>query len=224
MPTLAMFIMIVPLRTVLEEDSSFILDLLQGPQLTLGVIALAILGIQPFALNQFASDGEGLARQLLVPLSPRDLILGKAVGLGFLVGLSTLVAVLATAAIVGRGSVGTWVAVLLTILPVYLLMAPISVVLSLYFPKAMNLGGLGNKSKPHQLATLLGLVAFAVVVPPVFGLVTVGVGLLGAPWWTALGVIVLAAVTAIAGLVFLRFAAPVLPTRAEAILAAIREK
>lgn len=224
MPTLAMLIVIIPVRTLLEQEESFVLDLFQGPQMALGVVAFAMLGIQPFALNQFASDGEGLARQILLPLRPRDLLVGKAVGLGLLVGVSSLVAVLAVSALVARGSVGSWLAIVLTVLPIYLLMAPVSVALSLYFPKAMDLGGMGNKSKPHQLATLLALMALAVILGPVFGLVGVGLGLLGAPWLTLLGVLVLAFVAYAVWRVFLHFAAPVFPTRAEAILAAIREK
>lgn len=224
MPTLAMLVIVVPLRTALAKEDSFILDLFEGPQLALGVVALTMLSIQPFTFNQFASDGEGLARQLLVPLRSRDLILGKAVGLGALALLSTLVAVLAVAALVGKGSLGSWLAIFLTALPVYLLMAPVSVVLSLYFPKAMDLGGLGNKSKPHALAAFLGFLAFGAVVSPVFGVVIVGIGLLGAPWWTALTVGLFTVFTAVAALVFLHFAAPVLPVRSEAILAAIRDK
>lgn len=224
LPTLATIIIIVPLRTVVGEEVGFLHQLFQGPQMALAVVAFAMLGIQPFALNQFAADGEGLARQLLVPLHPRELLLGKAVGLGFLVGASSLVAVLVVSALVARGGVGTWLAIFLTVLPIYLLMAPISVVLSLYFPKAMDLGGMGNKSKPHQLATLFALLALAVVLGPVFGLVGLGLGLLGAPWLTLLAVLLLGAVSAVVWLVFLHFAAPVFPARTEAILAAIREK
>lgn len=224
MPTLAAVIVIVPLRTLVGEEAGFLWSLFQGPQMALAIVAFAMLGIQPFALNQFAADGEGLARQLLVPLRPRDLLLGKAVGLGLLVGASSLVAVLVVSALVASGSVGSWLAIFLTVLPIYLLMAPVSVVLSLYFPKAMDLGGMGNKSKPHQLATLLALLALGVVLAPVFGLVGVGLGLLGAPWLTLLAVLLLGAVSAVVWLVFLHFAAPVFPARAEAILAAIREK
>ena len=224
MPTLAAIIVIVPLRTVLRDEAGFLQGLFQGPQMALAIVAFAMLGIQPFALNQFAADGEGLARQLLVPLRPRDLLLGKAVGLGLLVGVSSLVAVLVVSALVASGSVGSWLAIFVTVLPIYLLMAPISVVLSLYFPKAMDLGGMGNKSKPHQLATLLALLALGAILAPVFGLVGLGLGLLGAPWLTLLGVLVLAAVALAVWLVFLHFAAPVFPARAEAILAAIRDK
>ncbi|MDA8020969.1 MAG: hypothetical protein MPN21_26325 [Thermoanaerobaculia bacterium] len=224
MPTVAMLIIVVPLQAALAGEENVFLRSLQGPPLALGAVAFAILGIQPFALNQFAADGEGLARQLLVPLRSRDLILGKAIGLGVLVGLSTLVGILATVASVGRGSVAVWLAILLTALPVYLLMAPLSFILSLYFPKAMDLDGLGHKSKPHQLAALLGLVAVAGVLSLIFSLVGLGIGFLGTPWWTVFAILVLALGAAVAALVFLHYAAPVLPARTEAILAAIRER
>ncbi len=135
-----------------------------GAALALGSAVFANLSLQSLSLNLFAIDGPGFSLSVLSPLSRRDLVLGKAAAEGLLAtGLTIL----------GSGVVMTlepaalpfWPAILLAGVAISALLAPLHAWISMFFPKAVDLGRLGKQAQPNQLANLVGLVATAVSVP-----------------------------------------------------------
>lgn len=122
--------------------------------------ATCVLAILPFAMNQFALDRSGLTLQLLAPLRDIDILIGKAVGNGLIVGLSGLVCVGLAFALVGGGHPALWLSIPLALASTYLLAAPAAAAVSAVLPRAVDLNSIGSRSNAHGLAGLVGVVIF----------------------------------------------------------------
>lgn len=130
--------------------------------------AIALLGVLPFAVNQFAVDRAGLTLLLLAPIRTRALLAGKTAGNGVVAALPALVCLAAAAVLYPSGSPALWLCVPLGFTATYLLVAPAAAALSAIFPKAVDLGSGGSGSNPHGAASLAGLaITAAAGTPPV---------------------------------------------------------
>ena len=133
-----------------------------------------LYALQAFHLNQFGSDRAGLSLHFLSPVSDLELVKGKAAGGGvvYLVSLA-ICCVCAFAVAPGPLDIG-WVAVLLSALATYALLAPGAAALSALFPKTADLSKTGSGGNPHGFAILLGTLALSVLVAPPALLLGVG--------------------------------------------------
>lgn len=127
---------------------------------------VAIMAMLQLAVNQFAIDKAGFTRQMLLPLSVRDLLLGKAVGNAMTVLLPALASSLVAAVMFPGGPLGYWIAIFLGAAATFALLSPIAAALSAAFPKTADLNSIGNSSNPHQAAGLLGMLSFVVSSAP----------------------------------------------------------
>jgi hypothetical protein len=131
----------------------------------------SVLALIPLAMNQFAIDKAGFTRQMLLPLTVRELLWGKAVGNAFTAAIPGIFCLLLPAVMFPFGPVSYWVGLVLAVIATYALIAPAAAALSAIFPKAVDLNSIGNSSNAHQGAGLLGMLAFAAAVAPA-GLLT----------------------------------------------------
>src|SRR5262249_45309578 len=149
-----------------------------GHGLALAAIGVftSVLALLPIAMNQFAVDRAGFTRQMLSPISIRELLAGKAVGNALIAGIpASLCFILAMA--IFRGAPSLWLGLLFAAVATYALFAPVAAALSAIFPKAVDLNSIGNSSNAHQAAGLLGLLAFlaSAAVPALLTLLAVGI-------------------------------------------------
>ena len=132
---------------------------------TFGAFA-SILGLIPLAMNQFAIDKAGFTRQMLVPLTVRELLWGKAVGNGLTAAIPGVFCLILPALLFPGGRGAFWVGLVLAVVATYALIAPAAAALSALFPKSVDLNSIGNSSNAHQGAGLLGMLAFAGAIAP----------------------------------------------------------
>ncbi len=193
-----------------------------GVLLALGAAVLANLSLQSLSLNLFAVDGPGYSLTLVSPLGRRDLVLGKAVAEGF---LATILTILGSGVIVTLepGALPFWPAVLLTGVTLSALLAPLHIWISMFFPKAVDLGRLGRSAKPNQLAALAGLVATGLAVPLAAAPGALVFGLTRSVLAATAVCLVWAAVALVASRFLLGLAARTLAGREEAIYLALAE-
>lgn len=122
--------------------------------------AVCLLSIQPFAMNQFAIDRAGLTLALLSPLDTRELLAGKAVGIGLVGGGPALLWLLGAFVLFPGGAPALWLSLPPALVATYLLLAPGAATLSALFPRTVDLNRIGRGSNPHSFASLLGLLLF----------------------------------------------------------------
>ncbi len=135
------------------------IDLANGLSLaTLGGVA-SLLSLLPFAMNQFAIDRSGLTLALLSPLATRELLAGKAVGLGLIAGAPALLVMLVAFVLFPGGAPALWLSLPPALVAAYLLAAPGAATLSAVFPRTVDLNSAGSGSNAHGLANLLGMLA-----------------------------------------------------------------
>ncbi len=144
-----------------------------GYSLGLFGIAIALMSIGPLVYNQFAVDRAGLTLEFLAPISTRELLYGKALG-GVLIAAVPCALAVAAAMVTGARSASLWLLVALGACASYLVTAPVAAVLSLLFPRAVDLSSIGQGSNAHQAAGLLGFLAFAISCAPSVVLTLVG--------------------------------------------------
>ena len=130
-----------------------------------GVFA-SVLALIPLAMNQFAIDKAGFTRQMLLPLTVRELLWGKAVGNALTAAIPAIFCLLLPAVMFTPGPAAYWIGLVLAAIATYALMAPAAAALSAIFPKAVDLNSIGNSSNAHQGAGLLGMLAFAASLAP----------------------------------------------------------
>ena len=138
------------------------------PGLTMGIFGLLItlLSLGPLSLNQFACDGAGLTLQTLMPISDRELLVGKAVG-GALVLMGPAAVVLGIAIAASPSTpISLWLALIMGTAATYAVLAPINAMLSVIFPRKVNLASIGRDSNPHQAANFLGFVSVVAATAP----------------------------------------------------------
>jgi len=128
----------------------------------------AILAIIPLALNQFAVDKAGFTRQMLSPLSVRELLAGKTVGNALIALVPGLFCFMAPALIFPGGPPALWLSLLLSVISTYVLFAPAAAAWSAIFPKDVDLNSIGTNGNAHQGAALLGMLSLvASAAPPI---------------------------------------------------------
>jgi hypothetical protein len=126
----------------------------------------SILALLPLALNQFAVDKAGFTRQMLSPLSIRELLTGKAVGNALVALAPALFCFVLPALIFPGGPPALWLSLLLSVTSTYVLFAPAAAAWSAIFPKDVDLNSIGNSGNAHQLAGLLGMISLAAAAAP----------------------------------------------------------
>jgi hypothetical protein len=127
---------------------------------------VSLLAIVPFAMNQFAIDRSGLTLMFLSPLETRALLAGKALGNAAIALVPATVGTLGALSLYPGGPAALWLAVPLSSIAAYLLVAPVAAVVSAAFPRAVDLNSVSRGSNAHGLASLLGAVAcFAAAIP-----------------------------------------------------------
>jgi hypothetical protein len=146
--------------------------------------AIALLSIQPFAVNQFAIDRAGLTLALLSPIGARQLLVGKALGLGLIAGSPAILCALLAVVLVPGGSSALWLSLLPAFVAIYGLAAPGAAMVSTIFPRTVDLNSVGRGSNPHTLATLTGLLALVAATLPVVFVVIVSTVFLERMWLT----------------------------------------
>ncbi len=185
-------------RGVPDAELTLLGFLSEGSTLATVAGILALLFLQPVMYNQFASDGNGLAMQYLAPVSDRDLVRGKAAGVGLLLAIAMAPCLAASAVLAPGGSVFLWAAAPLEVLSVYVLTVPLGAFLSMFFPKTADLSKVSYAGNAHGLAGVLGVVGtFLAAAPPVGIHMLIG-GFMGRP---ALALLLVAAWSLVAGLV-----------------------
>ena len=121
---------------------------------------VSLMSMLPIAMNQFAVDKAGLTLALLSPLSDREYLAGKAVGNGLIAAAPTAITLLVSVVMFPTGSPALWLAIPISLMAIYLLVAPLAAVLSAIFPRVVDLNSIGRGSNAHGVAGLLGLLAF----------------------------------------------------------------
>jgi hypothetical protein len=174
-------------------------------------LIFAIYAIQPFSMNQFASDRAGLTLQLLLPVSATDLVWGKAVGTFGLFAAAGLLSLLVTGISTGSGSLLLWISVIVAASTMFVTMTPVAAAMSATFPVAADLSKTGSAGNPHGAAMLVGMVLVLVAAVPPGLIVLVGprfgdaVTLVATLVWAAVvGVIVVPLLSVVARLVTAR--------------------
>jgi hypothetical protein len=147
---------------------------------------ISLLAILPLAMNQFAIDRAGLTLAFLSPLDDRDLLRGKAVGNGIIIGLPSLVCVAGSALFFRAGAVALWISVPVGLMATYMLVAPLGAALSAVFPRAVDLNSIGRGSNAHGLAGFVGFVALTAAGALSLGLALLTINILDRPSWTPL--------------------------------------
>jgi len=206
-------------------------DATRGPIARLAPLlgATAVLALGPLSmfvfhnilLNQFGADGAGLSLQVLSPLDERAIVAGKALGGAALTAVALAPAMVAAAIFHPRTPALLWPATVVAATAAYLLFAPAALMLSLLFAKAVDLGHMGSKGKPHAAASLGGMAVVAIVLACVQLVAFVGLRL-GGPAGALVAESMLAVLAAAFSLPALVLVARALPARREAVLLAIR--
>jgi hypothetical protein len=113
-----------------------------------GGATLSLFAPQRFLLNVFATDGAGLTLALLSPISERELVVGKSVGMAILSSIPMLIITTFVAVLSPPAPIALWAAVLVAAVSSYLILAPASSLISAIFPKAVNMNRLSGASNP----------------------------------------------------------------------------
>jgi hypothetical protein len=142
--------------------------------------AIAIMSLGPFLFNQFAVDRAGLTLEFLAPLALRELLYGKALG-GVLIVGAPVAASIAAGVFTGALSPPLWGALITGSLAVYTVFAPLSAILSLLFPRTVDLASIGQASNAHQAAGLLGTLSLGAIAAPPSLLAAVGLRMWQSP-------------------------------------------
>jgi hypothetical protein len=121
-------------------------------------LIFAIYAVQAFTMNQFASDRAGLTLQLLMPISDRDLVWGKAAGTFGLFGVGAALGFVVTMVTTGGGSPWLWLAVALGGCATFLILTPFASSVSTLLPVVADLSKTGSGGNPHGAAMLAGTV------------------------------------------------------------------
>jgi hypothetical protein len=178
---------------------------------------VSLLALVPFAMNQFAIDRAGLTLMLLAPLDTHALLAGKALGNAAIAIVPAAIGTLGALSLYPGGDAALWIAVPLSSVAAYLLVAPAAAILSAVFPRAVDLNSISRGSNAHGVASLLGSLAVFAAMAPSLLLVLVATMVLERP---ALAPVLLAAWTlscGVACVLLLRVAAAVVERRRETL-------
>lgn len=162
-PLLAMLTAVfqrVPRETWTAEAAS------RGYLLLGGSLFFTFYTLHAISMNLFGSDRAGLTRQLLVPLSDRDLARGKLAGFAAVVAMGGLICLASAAVVAHTGALAYWLAVMLGAAAIFFLVSPVSIWCSALFPVASDLSKTGAAGNPHPFALIAGTVATAAFAVP----------------------------------------------------------
>jgi hypothetical protein len=157
------------------EEAAWIAAIPNYGHLVFGAsLIFAIYAIQPFSMNQFASDRAGLTLQLLMPVSAKDLVWGKAVGTFGLFAAAGLLSLLVTGITTTSGSLLLWISVIVAGSATFFTMAPVAASMSAIFPVAADLSKTGSGGNPHGAAILVGTFLVLVAATPPGAILLIG--------------------------------------------------
>jgi hypothetical protein len=123
---------------------------------------ISLAATLPIIVNQFAVDRAGMTLALLSPLSDREYLNGKAVGNALIAFPPVAICLLAAMAIFPTGSLALWAAIPLALVATYLLVSGPAAILSVLFPRLVDLNSIGRAGNAHGLAGLLGMLSLVV--------------------------------------------------------------
>lgn len=133
-----------------------------GACISFGTIGMVIFGMSPFVLNIFAADHSGFRAYLLMPISRKDILIGKNLANAPLVaGLACFSLVIGR--LCGQLSITQVVATLIQVINVFLLYCLVGNLVSIYFPMFVAPGSLKPR-QPH-FATILVQMAVTLFSP-----------------------------------------------------------
>ena len=219
--TFALLVLVAPRMLHRTHSPALTVD----PQLLAAFagVLFSLISLPRVSANQFALDRSGLTLQYLAPLSDREIVKGKAAGIGILWLGSVLLYLVLALPLVPLGSPWTVPAAVLAGLAAYLVFAPVAAILAALLPKPADLSKLGAGGKPHPLAvfaaTLLAVAFFAAPAMLAMGDFQSGPTVNG--FFLAL---LCAGLAAGLSIPLTRMAAEVLASRREAILLATRDR
>ena len=157
------------------EEAAWIAAIPNHGHLVFGASLLfAIYAIQPFSMNQFASDRAGLTLQLLLPVTARDLVWGKAVGTFGLFAAAGLLSLVVTTLSTSSGSWLLWLSVIVGASTAFVAMTPIAAAMSATFPTAADLSKTGSGGNPHGAAMLVGTILVPLTAAPAVLILLIG--------------------------------------------------
>ena len=188
------------------------------------VTLLAVTAVQSIASNQFAIAGRGLVIELLLPLSPRAMVRGRA--LAFLAASTACLALAVMPLAVVLHSLPAWFFPTLFAggLAVHLSLTATVAALAAVLPKTADLSAMGKAGNPHPAANLLTLLASMIAVIPPVAWTMLAARVLGNGWLAPVLVTGWAGVCAAGGLALLPMAERLVTSRREnlALIAAGR--
>lgn len=132
-----------------------------------GGLLFGLYAAQAFTMNQFASDRAGLTLEFLAPIRDVDLVRGKAVGCGVLIGAGGVLSFVCAWLMAPGGSPWLWLATLAGGVATFLITSPLTALLSIFLPIAADLSRTGTAGNPHGLAMVVGSMAIALCAVPV---------------------------------------------------------
>jgi hypothetical protein len=138
----------------------------QGHLLLGGGVILGLYAAQPFTMNQFGSDRAGLTLQFLAPIRDVDVVRGKAVGCGVIIGAGALLTLACAWLTAPTDAVPRWLATLAAGASTYLLLTPLAAWFSMLLPVASDVSKTGTGGNPHTLAMLAGMMLVIVASAP----------------------------------------------------------
>ena len=197
-PLLFVMFSVMTWRGGMGDEFSFI-RLGSGLGLAIFGCWVSLLSILPLAMNQFSIDRAGLTLAFLSPLDDRDLLRGKALGNGVVIGFPAMVCVLGAALLFRAGAFGLWISVPLGFLATYLICAPLGAALSAAFPRPVDLNSIGRGSNAHGVAGFVGFLGFTAAGALTILVAFVTVITLDRPYWTPLVMLVWCAACALVG-------------------------
>jgi len=138
----------------------------QGYLLWGASIIFTLYSMHAVSMNFFGSDRAGFTRQLLAPLTDRDLAWGKIGGFAMIV-CTGLTICLATALAVARGGPAAyWIATMIGGAATFMLLCPVAIWFSALFPVASDLSKTGSAGNPHPFPMIAGTLCTAVFAAP----------------------------------------------------------
>jgi hypothetical protein len=152
-------------------------------------IIFALYAAQAFTMNQFGSDRSGLTREFIAPIRDVDLVRGKAVGCGVIVGAGALLSLICALTVAPGGSPWCWLATLVGGVAAFVLLSPASAFVSIMLPVASDLSKTGTGGNPHSIAMLAGTALVAAAVAPavaILALLAPGAAFLAMTVWLGL--------------------------------------
>jgi len=150
------------------EEAAWIAEIPRNGHLVFGAgLIFAIYALQAFTMNQFASDRAGLTLQLLLPISARALVAGKAIGTFALFCVGGTLTLVATLLSTGGSAVMLWMATAVGGVAAFITLAPLATVLSALLPVRADMSKTGSGGNPHGAAMLVSTIGVLLAsVPP----------------------------------------------------------